>query len=141
MERGESGERGERREGSSDGITEGADVGGTSPRGSLTQTPTRFSTGEAGQVDGERFPPGANRDGTGKEGRKEITEYPTYPKTIRHYFGGHSGGEVGKWTARVGKRTVRLAKGTGGDCCGDTFTSTSCVSLRAHYYGYIAANR
>ena len=47
------------------------------------QTSARFSTGEAGQVGGrgsrlERIAVG--------EGRKEITKYPTYPKTIRHCF-------------------------------------------------------
>jgi len=50
---------------------------GTSHTGSLMQTPTRISTGEADQVGGEGFPPGANRGGRGKEGRKEITEYST----------------------------------------------------------------
>jgi len=50
---------------------------GTSRTGSLMQTPTRISTGEAGQVGGEGFPPGANRGGRWKEGRKGITEYST----------------------------------------------------------------
>ena len=45
------------------------------------QTPTRISTGETGQVGGEGFPPGANRGGRGKEGRKEITEYATTVST------------------------------------------------------------
>ena len=80
---GEDGERGERREASSDGNTEEeADVGGTRPRGSLMQTPPVSRQGKPARWAGrgphlERI---AMEEGRSGEGRKELTEYSTYPK-------------------------------------------------------------